>query len=713
MLDLSIGTRDVGGVTVLPDDTDRQAFYALPPPPAVARRDGAPDLQLLRFVDNGQLTGGHLQFSTELAFPSGVLDGAAAALGAEHHREPVTLGPIPVMAASAELLFAGRDARPDATSLLVRRSYGTTVARLDPPHVARFAVSLTPEGVEAVEAALRSGGAPVGVIYRLQVEGLWPAMRVVAHVDWGRIYDHFSSNLREGALLFGTDVQKLVESLVDSKAVTIQAVQSVVPDPGQPAPDPSPVLAWIQRELVERFCEPVMPLSRTPARASLGTAGEIFDVGAAYAVKKITQIERAVADLDFQRAVVVSRTLAVQAHLADLLGGAPAGEHISDAMLDNPFFRRFALHVQTARPLADSHVKEVLLQFAFGTAQDAMRLSPGAPDGRVEAWADASSTHTWALQPQASLADDAPFDAGKVVQLASLSGESRELTLDLDRLLGISWIDVRTTPDPRVQLVDVTVTHHRDADTVADHHVSLSRDKPVDRVWFRDARPLDRFTASIAYLLADDRLLEGPTLPADTRVLVVPPAYAGAQTIRLIADDDWTGLSRVLVSVQKGDSGPVGTFEFDTPGTTAAVNLDLPDPADRTFRYRVTRILSSGTTQDDDWVRSDQSVIILGLIGGNQLVVDITPIGLEPPAAGVSLIEIDLAYIDAEHQFRQNDTFAIRALADHFRWTVPLRDPLRRSYKYRVTTHRTVGTTSIGPWTLSSDRLLVVPVAPS
>ena len=199
-------------------------------------------------------------------------------------------------------------------------------------------------------------------------------------------------------------------------------------------------------------------------------------------------------------------------------------------------------------------------------------------------------------------------------------------------------------------------------------------------------------------------------MPADTRIFVVPPAYAGAQTIRLISDDDWTGLSRVLVTVQKG-SGPAGMFEFNKPGTIAAVNLDLPDPADRKFRYRVSRILSSGETQDDDWIETDQSVVIVGLVAANQLVVDITPVGVEPPAAGVALIEVDMSYIDADHQFRQNDTFPIRALADHFRWTVALRDPLMRSYKYRVTTHRATGATSIGPWTTTTERLLVVPVA--
>jgi hypothetical protein len=712
VLDLSVGTRDVGGVIVLPDAGDPQVFYALPPPPAVGRRDGAPDLQLLRFVDHGQLTGGHLQFSTELAFPPDVLDASAAALGAEHHHDPVNLARIPVISASAELLFAGREERPDATSPLIRRTYGTTIARLDPPHVARFALSLTPEGVQAVEAALRSGGAPVGVIYRLQVEGLWPAMRIVAHVDWGRIYDHFSSHVREGALFVGADISTLVESLIEARAITIDAVVSVVPDPGQPAPDPSPVLAWIQRELVERFCEPVMPLSRTPAYASLGTAGEIFNVGSAYAVKKITQIERAVADLDFQHVMVVSRTLAVQAHLADLLGGAPADAHISDAPLDHPFFQRFVLHVQTARPLADSHVKEVALPFSYGTAQDAMRLTAAAPDGQVDAWADASPAHTWEIRPEVTIADDAPIDSGKVVLLPSLSGQSRELTLDLDRMLGTSWLDVRSTPDPRVQLIDVTVTQHRGDDIVAEPNFGLSKDKPADRAWFRDVRPLDRFTVTVEYLLADGRTLETKAMPADTRVFVVPPVYAGAQTIRLISDDDWTGLSRVLVSVQKG-TGPAGMFEFDKPGMTAAVNLDLPDPADRTFRYRVSRILSSGQTQDDDWIETDQSVVIVGLVAANQLVVDITPVGVEPPAAGVALIEVDMSYIDADHQFRQNDTFPIRALADHFRWTVALKDPLMRSYKYRVTTHRTTGATSIGPWTTTTDRLIVVPVAAS
>jgi len=696
-------------------DDEPTVYYVLPPGPRVARTDNAPDVELLRFVRNGSVTGGHLHLTVELSQASGALDSAREALTEETHgTQPVELRPVPVLEASAELTFLGRVTDSDGgLSPLLRRELGRSGAGLDPPYRASFSVMLTPEGAAMLEAALRSGGAPIAVVYRLRIEGLWPAARVVAHVDWGRVYDHFSSHTKQGNLLGVDDVRQIAESLVEDRAITIQAIQGLVPEEGGSPPDLGPALDWIQQELVERFCEPLLPLSRSPAHSSLGTAGEIFGVGSAFAVKALTQIERATADVDFQRRIVVARTLTAQAHVADLLDGSPAEEHIGDAAEDHPFFRRFGLHVRAAAPLAESHLQEALLKFGYGTFQSDLRLTPDAGEARTETWADASPDGTWTIQPSVTFAADAPLDAGSVVDGPALTGQSRELTIDLDRLLGLVRLDVEGTTDARVVMTAVRLVHSRNGGDLAEQELGLTPAAPGQSAWFRDHQPGDRIVVAARYLLADGRAVSPEPFDAETRVVRLPPPFPGSFTVFLAADDDWTGLDRVVVTLQKDAAQPTGTFAFDHAGQSAAVSLDLPDPTDRRFRYRMTRTWETGEVEEDDWVETDVPLVAVGRVAANKLVVDVTPVGPELPAAGILLIEVELSYLDPAHQLRDQRTAVIRAKSDRFHWEVALADPNRREYEYRITTYRTSGDKTVGQWTTGSGRILPVPVTPS
>jgi hypothetical protein len=45
-------------------------------------------------------------------------------------------------------------------------------------------------------------------------------------------------------------------------------------------------------------------------------------------------------------------------------------------------------------------------------------------------------------------------------------------------------------------------------------------------------------------------------------------------------------------------------------------------------------------------------------------------------------------------------------------WKVPLADPTKRTYEYRITVHRVSGAVERGPWITSTERMLIVPVTP-
>jgi hypothetical protein len=714
VLDLSIPARTVGGVDLAGDSEDPFAFYILPAPPHVVLRDGQPAINLLRFVSNDSLTGGYLSLDLELSYPQTVLDAAIEQLRdtLKDHQNRVTLRPAPAIDGSAELMFVGQETDSDGTiSALLSRSYGRVTPSLMSPFAANFSLMLSADGVKLVEAAMRSGGAPIGAIFRLTVEGLRPAQRIVASVDWSRVYEHLSSEFTAGSVFSVEDIQRQSEKLVEQKVVTIQAVQAVAADAGAPTPDLGPALEWIQREIVERCCEPMLSLSREPAHASLGAMGEIFGVGSAFAIKSLTQMEHDVSQIDFRRDLVVKRTLTAQAHLADFVGGASVDQHISDAGLHDSFFDRVSLHLTTAQPLASCFTSELVAQFAYGPTQVPIRLTPTVADGRAEAWADQASNRTWTLPIEVTLAPDAPFDAGTRVQLDTLSGQGGVLKLDLAAALGVWSIDFCANPDDRVAMANVAVQQIRAGKAVGDpHQTMLAAPTTQHVIWLRGYRPGDRFVMTLKYLLKDDRIIQLAPVSIDTRTVRLPPAFPGTLTVQVFSDDDWSDLDHVSLTIQKAPDTQASTFLFDKPGMAVAVDLEMPDPADRSYRYKVSRFLADGTEEDDDWITSDRSSQLVGRVAGNMLVVDVVPVGPELPAVGVSLIEVALQYVDAANQILNNPTAVIRAHADKFRWVVPLKNPALTSYEYQVTVHRTSGATQVGNWTTSTDRILAIPV---
>ncbi len=714
MLDLAARLRTVAGVDLAGDAADPRVFYVLPGSPRVARHQGRPELSLLRFVRDGELTGGHLQLAVDVGHPASRLEEARRQLAEQVSEDDLQLLGLTPRAASAELLFLGRETDADGgLTPLVRHGYGQVAARIDPPHRAHFAVDLEPAGVRAITSALAAGGAPIGVVYRLQVEGLWPALQVVARVDWRRVYDHFSAHERRGALLFVEDIRQLTEQLIEQRVIEIHAVQGLAAADGDEAADPGPALAWIQRELVERFCEPLLPLSREPARASLGGVGEVFGVGAAFAIKSLAQIEHAHAEVDFQRQVVVARTWNAQAHLADLLDGGSPAEYIADADSGHPFFERFALRVESTRPLPELHLDEAVLQFRYGSQEAAARLDATQREAHFEAWRDASPDGTWTVLPTVRFAATAPVQAGAVVPLTPLAGRSREIALDFQALLALRELRLAAPTDERVLACRARVAHWRAEARLADHELVFTPDAPEQVLWFADFRSGDRLEVTPGYLTHEGRMLEGATLAVDTEVFRLPPPYPGTIVVELISDSDWTDLEHVIVAVQKAPDGPTGSFRFDGPDQVVAVRLDLPDPADRRFRYRVTRTWSSGTIEEDDWTTTDASVVVVGRVAADKLVVELAPLGPDLPAAGIRLIEVELAYLDVANRVREQHTAVIQARADRPRWQVALADRQHRTYEYRIIVHRTSGTREVGPWTTTAARILPIPVTPS
>jgi hypothetical protein len=158
-----------------------------------------------------------------------------------------------------------------------------------------------------------------------------------------------------------------------------------------------------------------------------------------------------------------------------------------------------------------------------------------------------------------------------------------------------------------VLITTAALTRHRAGDADVDSELQFAAGSPPQTAWFRDCRPGDRIEVAAKYLLTDGRQVTVPVAVADTNIVRLSPPFPGSMTVQLVADDDWTGIGRVIVAVQKGGTTAAHTCTLDAPGKVVDVSLEMPDPADRRYRYRVTRLFTSGAEETDDWVESDVS----------------------------------------------------------------------------------------------------------
>lgn len=716
MLDLAGSTRSLAGVTLAHDTAGPKSWLVLPAPPHPTQTPSGPDVQLLRFVDNGTLSGGFLRLGIDLGNDPASITAAQAALEDETPtHDPVTLAALPILAGTADLVFYGREpTEPGVASPLILSSYGSSPLQLQPPHRATFAIRLTADGVRAVETGLRAHASSIGVTCRYNVEGLWPAIRVTARVDWNSAYDHFSTSYHLGALLFSADVTQLMQTLTQAGAVQINVIDAASPAADGTSSSSAAIagaLAFVQTALLEQFCRPVLPLDTPAAQAVPGDSDNALSLGAAYQVVALDKIENGTAWYDFSEATVARRTLTGQATLGDLLGPADPASVISDAGLDDPFYVRFHLDCHSARPLADSHLDEAVLAIAYGQASGSVRLAPDNPDGAFDCYADASPDGTWTVSGRVTFAADSPLDPGAPVDLAPVTGTSRDLTLDLEAMLGMSTITVERAADPRVTASAVTVTQVRDGQPLATQQLSLTAAAPSGAAWFRDRRVSDAMTVAGTHLLSDGRQVPITALTADTALVRLPDPYAGSVTVQIATDPTWTDLQRVVVAIAKDAGAPVVTVSFDTPGT-AAVALDQPDPVDRSYRYQVSRTVA-GVTTTDPWLTADLPLLSVGSTQAGDLVVDVEPVGPELTTVGLRQVAIDLLYVDVAHQLRAEHTVVISAKSDHYRWQVHLADPALRAYQYRVTKYLLNGESRAGAWLDSSDSILPVAITAS
>jgi len=234
MLVLGSKTIIVDGITVYADHADRDQFWCLPGPVALAHRGGDKDGALSLYIYKpatvaaGVKGGGFLTFETDLHLDEARERKILSQLSAFSTQPrlsvvPFDRGTVKCVALNLEGA-SGTDAQPAPPGAFnaVEQILGATIPSLDGINNAAFSLTLSQEGAIILKKAFEQGTTPVGVVYDLTYTAMRPALKVKIVADMKRIYDHFSASLTGRYYWFKVGVEAGLEWLKQNGAISIE-----------------------------------------------------------------------------------------------------------------------------------------------------------------------------------------------------------------------------------------------------------------------------------------------------------------------------------------------------------------------------------------------------------------------------------------------------------------------------------------------------------
>lgn len=271
-LDAPIGP--INGLMIFRDNADDSLFYYANDRPRLARNDGVPEFVYLKYKrditdnpsmsaeDKERLGGGFLAFTVDLSVDPDKLEAVRKRLAAFAGGTP-KLTPIQYTDGTVRLSItkdvAGQADAPAGTtagSTFFEQVYGATKPSLLGDNRATFGVVLDHEGATLMEAALKSGVSPIGVIYAdMKYLGLRPAFDVHIEADYHRIYTdlemQFGLKASYGPIAAGVDIDLAWQKLKDDGSITVQVISYT--DDADLRRQADAAFDWFKTQLLQDF----------------------------------------------------------------------------------------------------------------------------------------------------------------------------------------------------------------------------------------------------------------------------------------------------------------------------------------------------------------------------------------------------------------------------------------------------------------------------
>jgi hypothetical protein len=726
MIDLARGAYHALGVTLLPDHADAAHFHFVPDSPRLHyRADGTPELSLLKYeldpTIHAALGAGLLSLTVDLSVPDDVLAALERKVAQQFSLGgQVLLSPVTVEQGTCDIVVIDKP----SDGGLVSRVLGGGPPSLYGAEVCTFMVVLAADGVGLVEKALEEGGLPVGVVYRLQVLGLRPALRARITARWQDIYHYYENRLHGGKLLLAVEVGQTIEDLVHAEAITISVDQLVPPDRQNPTYQAA--LDQVQRYVLEEFFKPTLGQQPPPADSSTGALATIGNAikdfagffSLTYSLVDVNRDELKTMTYELSAAQAELTTLAPQGTFSVLASqpGSPAID-LSKIITAVPAAAsdQMDFDIGSAIDLAAEQIDHVEVMVAYGGRTADLLLDAASPRKttsffRQDGLGAAVSYHyEVTFQPGAGLAGP--------LKSADVSTESRVLRInpgELYQRIAVRAIAQGVPFDryPQV-IVDVKVADPAGGAILTK---TLQLDAKNAEAGFVVRAPLGTklpLQRRIRYV--DTKGVE--TLvdwdSAEAGILVVGDPFPDVLDVQVLGSARFgTTVSRLVVELRPKAHPEQVTTEILTQAQPSATwSLALPDKSDPSYEYRVTVQTTRGEVQQGQWLAGDGGTLIVGEGIARLRQVTMMFVGRTLQDLGLLGIKTRFAYDDPDANLHAEDEFLARDTTQPVTWSYPIANQAKQTYSYQLSMIHADGRVEARDPVNASDLLLIVPLS--
>ncbi len=760
----------INGISLFPDHADPLQYYFLPLMPHLTTRNesgvNVPQIQLTKYRGHSD-NGGFLNCDVDLGITQELLDDTAAELKRQAKLDATPrLAAVPVIDGTVKMMLLGAqsttpsDSSPKPTTSqpaepprFVVKIQGTGKPSLFGDENATFSVQLDQDGTTIVEKALQGELSPVGIVYSLDFLALRPAYSVRVNIDWNRVQKHLDESFSVDVLFFSSDVDKVVDQLIENRTIVIEA-DTFVPE----GDDTKDIMArrdqalaevrdMIKSTFFESSIQPPKPgepdgwdkaatFANEISRIAVSGGASAFG-GLSYKKVDITRIDHKTLNATFQERTTVRKTIWPQGHLGGLFGavkgGLPLDRFIIPVDLDNPYFQRRQIEAISQADFEGDGLQSIDVTLNYGGQPRTVLLEPGAGKDRQSVdWTSILDNGTMVR----------PIEYSYRVTFKNVDRSQRPVTLDTtalpnklltvedkleivprDLLYSIANIPINTTavafPWDRYPQVDVECRYIDEASQVNQDQtfrLTQAAQNSTFRLFMRD--PSRRqFEYRITYYGADGKDLPLPWTVSDDEQVIVRDPFPKVRQLVVVPQLSWSSVDRVFVDLSYQD-GPnaedeiVQSFEFNSKDNgSKTFSVNPKDPSQKLVSYEVTLLLINGTTvKVPRSYTADRRLIVRADMRGHR-IISIAPAAGSFAKTHVSSLIMDIRYVDGSDGLSFSDNFTFKSPEDNAIFEFDYVDETKNHYEYKVTTNYDNGLSRDGDWMTDATDTLLVPVA--
>jgi hypothetical protein len=714
VIDLGQPALHAEGVLLFPDHADRTRYYYLPDVPRVVTDgDGVPQLQLLEYRYDApmqqQLGAGLLAFSVDLGVDADRLDRLAGRVAKQNSLSaPAKLGPVSAEAARCELVLI--DAQ--------KRTLGDATPSLYGDNTTMFMAQLDAAAVAIVDAALRKGGLPIGIVYSLDVLALRPAIHATITAKWDNIYNFYENRLHGGKILIAADIGETITALQHSEAIVVK-VDDLVPVDQQPAMFQR-ALDEIQRYIIQDFFKPT--LSDQPPADNSGSNSPLAMIGTTikdlagmfsltYSLRDVNKSELKTLTFDLSGASAEKLTLSPQGALALAIQGDPA-RFIK--YTDPSASPQMDFDVGTALDLAGDAIDHLEVRLGYGDRHEVVVLDAATPRKPITFW------YTAALGPAIQLGWDVAFAAGPQGPAETVHGPDTSVST---RVIRINPRDAYRRV--QLQLLCVGVPFDKYPQVIADVEVDdPTRGWSQAQTFTLDAQHAEvtwtvragstgqpRFRRRLRYIAPD-----GTESPIDwdlvaPGVAIVGNPHPAALDVQILGSARFgTAVAKLVVELRPAAHPEQVASRVLTAAAPSATWSLATDGAEAAYEYRVTVFTTLDEVRAGDWLPAKDATLIVGEGIGRLRQVNLVFVGKTAKDLGLISAKVRFHFEDATASLSAEDEMLVTDFTKQVAWSYPVADPAREAFDWTLTLIHADGTLETRPPVTTSDLLVVVPL---